>query len=151
MKLRIARLGMALCALSAGGCISDGIPTPAFHASLHETCAPTDGPAMTLYLTEQPVATSTPERPYTSVSVYHTAAALAGKRFTISSGSLGIGVAQDCPAQGDCTSPPSVTVTFGDLHADSTIAVTYKVTRNGGQLVAGSTVAKIQPGHRICA
>lgn len=119
-------------------------------AALLQTCAPWDGPAVSLFLTDSPAVSTYPAPPYRSITIYRDVAELLGKRFEVTATTQQIGIAQDCPSAGRCTSVLAAAVQFGGLRADSTILVTYRFERAPGGVQNGIVKARLYPQARMC-
>jgi len=142
--------GVIAFVLVAGGCNGSDGPGDVRNAALLQTCGPTDGPAVTLFLTEQPASAEWPERPYSAITVYRDIAGVAGKRFDVSATSGSVGQGFVCPETGDCETASSASVTFGQLASDSTIAAEFRVSLAGNEIVRGSARARYHPLSQLC-
>jgi hypothetical protein len=135
--------------LAMVACNGDNIPVRDQNAALLQSCGPTDGPAVTLVLTDQPASAEWPAPPYSAITVYRALGDVVGRHFdfnqTITSG----GQAFVCPAVGDCEAATSASVTFGTFKADSTIAASYRIVAPSGSL-RGSALARYHPLSMLC-
>ncbi|HEU5218753.1 MAG TPA: hypothetical protein VFU23_08835 [Gemmatimonadales bacterium] len=140
---------MAATGLLPPGCTSN--PTgPSLNAALVPTCAPWDGPAVALFLTDRLAVTTYPAAPYVSITVYHGVPDILNQRFDVTATSQNVGFAQQCPAQGGCITAQAASVTFGGQDADSTIDVTYRLKLDAGRVISGSARARLYPQQVFC-
>ena len=73
---------------SVVSCGSDGIgaPPPGLpHATVTSTCAPNDGPAVTIYLSAAAAGTLEPSTPYLRIAVWQPLNALSGRSWSLAS------------------------------------------------------------------
>lgn len=119
-------------------------------AALLQSCAPWDGPAVSLFLTDGPPVSTHPAPPYRSITVYRDVAELLGRRFEVTAITQQVGVAQDCASDGRCTSDVEAAVQFGGLGPDSTVRVTYRLERSPGEVRSGIVKARLSSYVRMC-
>lgn len=122
--------GSALALLMAGSlaCGDDGMPVhqpPAGFSFAYATpsCAPWDGPAVTLYLTPQAVDSGSPLPPpgaSLGVSIWKSRAELPGARFSWPSSGQ-VGAAQVCTREAECEAASGATVAFGQDGSQDTL------------------------------
>jgi hypothetical protein len=141
----VVRLGTGLAAFLFVGCASVEGAGPGPSASLLRTCAPWGGPAVTLFLTDQPPATAYPTTPYVEIAVYEGVSRILGRRFDIGPGASNSGFAQDCPRAGACVPARAASLVFGHLNADSTIAVSYRLELPSGRVLRGAVRPRLSP------
>lgn len=120
------------------------------NAALIRTCAPWDGPAASLFLTDRPAVPTYPTPPYRSITIYRDVTELVGQRFEVTATTQQVGIAQDCPSAGSCTSALGATVQFRGLSADSTMLVTYRFESVPGEVQNGSVRARVYPRAGMC-
>jgi hypothetical protein len=144
------RPSLPIVGLVALGCATPLPQGPTLNAVLVETCAPWDGPAVALFLTEQPAVDSYPAPPYREITLYHRLPQLLGRRFEVGPDTPNLGSGQSCPAAGDCAPVPSATIAFGGLNPDGTIGVIYRLEVAGGPVQAGRARARLSPVPRRC-
>lgn len=120
------------------------------NASLVQTCAPWDGPAVGLYLTATTPAATYPEPPFLSITVYKGVPDIQGKSFTVSQGTTDLGFAQDCPTNSSCVPADKARVSFGMLAADSTIQVTYRIEFPSDRILVGQVRPRLLPAPGLC-
>jgi len=143
----LSLLGAGLLAL---GCTTSATQSPTLNAMLLETCAPWDGPAVALFLTEQAAVDSYPSSPYSSITVYQSLAELLGRRFDLGPDTPNLGSGSVCPATGECATAPVAMIAFGGLNPDSTIGVTYRLEAADGRVLSGAAQARLSPIPRRC-
>jgi hypothetical protein len=114
------------------------------------TCAPWDGPAVALFLTERPATRGYPAAPYSSITVYRGLTDVLGRRFEVGPATSNLGFAQDCPKIDACSPARAATVTFGGLNSDSTIAVTYRLELHSGRVLGGQIRPRLYPPAGFC-
>jgi hypothetical protein len=119
-------------------------------ATLLQTCAPWDGPAVSLFLTDSPAVSTYPAPPYRSITIYRDVSEVLGEQFEVTAITQQVGIAQDCAPAGRCTPVVGAAVQFGGLGADSTILVTYRFQRAGGGVQSGIVKARLYPQARLC-
>jgi hypothetical protein len=119
-------------------------------ATLLQTCAPWDGPAVSLFLTDSPAVSTYPAPPYRSITIYRDVSEVLGEQFEVTAITQQVGIAQDCASAGRCTPVVGAAVRFGGLGADSTILVTYRFQRAGGGVQSGIVKARLYPQARLC-
>ncbi len=127
---------------------AEPLPRPS-HAALFRTCAPFDGPAVTLFLTEQAVSAQ-PAPPYSAVSVHRDISALLGRRFDLTPETLNLGMVQVCPAEGNCDSDGSGWISFGGLNPDSTVEIAYRVALSSGRTLGDRIRVRYRTGRALC-
>lgn len=120
------------------------------NASLVQTCAPWDGPAVGLYLTTLPPASTYPEPPFLAVMVYKSVPDIQGKSFTVSPGTTNLGSAQDCSSASSCVPADQARISFGLLAADSTIQVTYRIEFPSDRVLVGQVRPRLLPAPGLC-
>jgi hypothetical protein len=123
---------------------------PAPYAALVETCAPWDGAAITVFLTEQPTAEPFPPAPYSAISVYRSLAEVLGRRFELTEATGSLGAGQVCPSTGACYPARGVAISFQGLNPDSTVGLTYRLEASPGQVTGGRVRARLSALRRLC-
>lgn len=149
MTLRIACIRTTVAGLISLACQTTQ-PVAPLNASLVQTCAPFDGPAVTLFLTDEPSEAAYPPAPYSGITIYRSVSEVQGHRFDVGPGTQNIGNAQICPATGECEPAQAAAVTFRALEADSTVAVTYRLELVSGRVITGQTRARLHPRAEMC-
>lgn len=119
-------------------------------AALVQTCAPWDGPAVSLFLTDGAAAPGYPTAPYSAITIYKNVSQLEGKQFSVTSGTMNLGSAEDCPRVGQCAQVAGASVRFGTLAADSTMTVTYLLDLGGGRVLRGAVQPRVYPPPGFC-
>lgn len=148
MNIFRALRGPAACGLIGLACQA---PTADAHlnAALVTTCAPWDGAAVALFLTERPAVAAFPDPPYWGITVYKSMADVQGHQFDVSPESQNVGYGQVCPAVGDCYPARAASVRFGNLAPDSVVDVTYRMELTPGAVLRGTALARLyrMPGR----
>ena len=93
-------------------------------------CAPWDGPALTVYLTDSPADSAKYEAAHLSVSVWRGVVGLEGGRIDLAKD----GAASRCAASGDCTPATAGWIRFDHVDPDVHVAGRFLIQ------FAGSTV-----------
>jgi hypothetical protein len=132
------------------GCGAAGTTAGPTNASLIQTCAPWDGPAVGLFLTTTAPVTSYPDPPYLSITVYKGVPDIQGRSFTVSPGTAELGSAQDCSTISSCVPAEEARVSFGLLGSDSTIQVTYRIEFASDRILTGQVRPRLLPAPGLC-
>jgi hypothetical protein len=109
-----------LAALAA--CGRDQIPEPPAgfaHATATRDCGPADGPAVSIFLANQP-AELEPEPPYIRIYLTRGVDEVSGQTWQLS-GDGAQGSAQYCPAGGGCEAATGGTISVSAVAADTTL------------------------------
>jgi len=148
MNPRALTLLAALCWL-APACQTGEPHQGTAYAKLARSCAPFDGPAVTLYLSDHPIEGAVPTPPYKMISVYRGLDEVLGHRFEIESTQLGS--AGECLSASDCRSyVGGAVINFGALGSDSTITVSYRIFLSAENELSGSVYPKLDPAPALC-
>lgn len=142
-----SRVSLLLLLVGCGAAETTAGPS---NASLVQTCAPWDGPAVGLYLTATAPTSTYPEPPFLSVMVYKSVPDIEGKTFTVSPGTTDLGSAQDCSSTSSCVPADKARVSFGVLAADSTIQVTYRLEFSSTRILVGQVRPRLLPAPGLC-
>jgi len=135
-------LGLGGCAAGAGGIPEREWP----FAEAHADCAPWDGAATTILLSEAPLSDSL-SGPYLSISVYRSVTAVGG-RTRVEGAHDNSMAARLCPGDGPCTPADDGWV---DLTAgDSGIIGRYQLRFTDGASLTGSFSARIRNQRVLC-
>ena len=143
-------IGATLCGLLALGCTTPDMVDPSLNGALVQTCAPWDGPAVALFLTDQPAVATYPSAPYSSIVVYRSVSDVLGKRFDVSPETQNVGYAQICPSGGECQPARGAWVSFGAFNADSTVRVEYRIDMAPDRVMRGKARARFHPTAALC-
>jgi hypothetical protein len=143
-------VGAVVCGLLALACTAPESLPSAPNAALVQTCAPWDGPAVALFLTDQPAVATYPSAPYAAIMVYRSISAVVGHHFDVSPESQNLGQAQICPAVGECQPANGASVSFRELRADSTVEVEYRLDLAPNRVMTGKGRARFYPTAALC-
>ena len=146
----LGTLRPGLASLLVIACASSDVAGPGPNAALVQTCAPWDGAAVALFLTDQPSVPTYPTAPYTEITVYHGVSQITGRRFDVGPDTPSTGFAQECPQTGACAPARTASVAFGELNADSTIAVSYRLESASGRVLRGEVRPRLSPMAALC-
>ena len=147
MNPRALKLLALLCWL-APACETESPPQPSVYATLTRSCAPFDGPAVTLYLSEHPIEGVVPAPPYNMISVYRGLDAVLGQSILVESTQAGSAV--KCLSASDCRPYSGAVIKFGALRSDSTISVNYRIFLSAESELSGSVFPKLDPAPALC-
>jgi hypothetical protein len=140
---------MLALALGLGGCAAGAGGTPEREwpfADAHADCAPWDGAATTILLSEAPVSDSL-SGPYLSLSVYRSMSEVGGRTRVDGEQANGM-AARLCPGDGPCVPADDGWV---DLTAgDSSIIGRYQLRLTDGRSLAGHFSARIRNRRVLC-
>jgi len=147
MTLRALKLLVLLCWL-APACQTEEPPQETVYAKLARSCAPFDGPAVTLYLSDHPIEAAVPAPPYDMISVYRGLDEVLGQSILVES--TQVGSAAECLSANDCRPYIGALIKFGALGSDSTIAVSYRIFLSAEDELSGSVHPKLDPAPALC-
>ena len=150
MTARGSCIEATVCGLVALACQAPEIPAHTLNAALVQTCAPFDGPAIALFLTERPPVAAYPEPPYWAITVYRSISDVLGRDFDVSLETQNLGQGQVCPSVGACYPAPEASVSFRRLDADSTVEVTYRFVLSSDSVITGGARARLHPAAGRC-
>ena len=145
MNPRALKLLGLLCWL-APACETETPPQPSVYASLTRSCAPFDGPAVTLYLSEHPIEGAVPAPPYDMISVYRGLDEVLGQSILVTTQ---VGSAVKCLSASDCRPYSGAVIKFGALRSDSTISVNYRIFLSAESELSGSLSPKLDPAPAL--
>jgi hypothetical protein len=138
-----------LLVLCLGGCAAGAEGTPGRewpHAIAHADCAPWDGPATTIILSESPPDDSL-TGPYLSITVYRSPTQ-AGGRTRVDDDQLQGMSARFCPGDGPCIPADAGWV---DLTPGSgVLRGRYSLRLPDGRTLRGSLTAPVERGQMLC-
>ena len=144
------RQSLPIVGLVVLGCATPLPQGPTLNAVLVETCAPWDGPAVALFLTERAAVDSYPSPPYSAITVYRSLPQLLGRRFEVGPDTPNLGSGQACPATGNCAPGRGASIAFGGLNPDRTVGVAYRLEVAGRPVLTGRVRARLSPMPRRC-
>jgi hypothetical protein len=93
-------LGVAGCGPAPGPGAPDSGPLA--HAAARQTCAPWDGPAVSIVLAGDSLAAEAPSPPYVEFRIYRSVERLSGRTLRFSGTSSDSGSVVNCSADGPC-------------------------------------------------
>ena len=149
MTVRSVRLSALLGGFLVLACEAPSERVPPPYATLVQTCAPWDGPAVALFLTDQP-AVGYPPPPYHAIMVYRGVSEVLGHRFDVGTETQNLGSAQVCLVNTECRQAGSAAITFGGMGADSTVQVTYRLDLGPDGSLKGKALARLHPAPALC-
>lgn len=140
---------LLLLVLGLGGCAAEAGGTPGQewrYAEAHADCAPWDGAATTITLSDTPIGPE-PSGPYLVISVYRSPEEVGGT--TRIDGQLEHGMsARLCPADGDCVPAQDGAVTL--TTTDSGVDGRYTLRLSDGRRLTGSFGARMIALRVLC-
>jgi hypothetical protein len=138
----VLAIGLGGCAAGAGGAPGQEWG----YAEAHADCAPWDGAATTITLSDAPVGEN-PTGPYLVISVYRALREAGGTTRIDSQQGQGMS-AQLCPADGSCILADEGSVDL--TPADSSIRGRYTFRLTDGRRVTGSFTARVVAFRVLC-
>jgi len=120
------------------------------HAYLQRTCAPWDGPATTLFLSNGDAVGGVVPQPYLMISVYESVSRAAGERYRITPRSGDIGAALACAGESECEALSEAVVQFGPLDERAPARVMLRLTHADGHTEGGEVVASWLEPADLC-
>ena len=141
--------GILILALGLGGCAAGAEGTPERewpHASARADCAPWDGPATTIILSESPIDDS-PTGPYLSISVYRSPRQAGGRTRVEAEQTEGMS-ARFCAGDSPCVPADDgwVDLTPGD----SVISGRHSLRLTDGRILTGRFTARVDYRQVLC-
>jgi benzodiazapine receptor len=128
--------------LSVAGPLSQGVAVA--------DCAPYDGPATSIFLSESSdIDTLPPAPPYLQLIIYEPGARLSARRVEFGRVEGGSGIALRCQPGGECATTNRGTVEFGAPQEDGSLLGSYRLTFSG-DTVAGTFRARWSSRVAIC-
>jgi hypothetical protein len=119
------------------------------HSSIRGSCAPWDGPAIEIVLTQTPAACKQPSGPYLEIGVWRGLPIHAGQT-VIFSPTSDTGFATRCTKVGDCNRAESGTIVFERYQDGSGAAGRYELHFKSGDTLKGTFDAKWCHGRVLC-
>lgn len=149
MRVLVASLSVVLAC--GGGDLTEVPDPPAGlpYASASRSCAPWDGPATEILLTEAPVDSTGPTPPYVSIGIWRGPEALPGTSVAWP-GAEEVGAASRCVAADACQAATSGSVTFRRSDAPGDVSGAVDLQFPGGVRIAGGFRATVGPNPALC-
>jgi hypothetical protein len=147
---RASCLKATVCGLIALACQAPETLDRPFNAALVPTCAPWDGSATALFLTEQSAVATYPQPPYWAITIYRSVPDIVGRDFVVSAETQNLGQGQVCPSVGACYPAPEASVSLSRLNADSTVDVRYRFDLTPDSVITGKARARLYPASGMC-
>lgn len=147
--MRSMILCAALTACATGGENSPPVFEEWNHAVAMADCAPWDGPATTVYLTQVPY-TDQLTRPFLRLAVYRGVDEVAGQRWDVGVGHERDGLPALCPVMGECVTARSGWIAFEARGAGAPLEGRYDLTLETGKRIAGGFVAPVLERLALC-
>jgi hypothetical protein len=144
---------MILCA-TLYGCTTGGDNPPPVaeewnHALAMADCAPWDGPATTVYLTQVPYDAQL-ARPFLRLTIYHGLNEMSGQRWEVGMDHDQDGLPWLCPDSGECATARTGWIAFELRDGDGPLRGRYDLTFEGGRRTVGSFVAPMLERQALC-
>jgi hypothetical protein len=117
---------------------------------LRNTCAPWDGPAVTLTLSDHDPAGASPDSPAILVTLYRASGDLSGRAFTVTDQTDRVGSASLCATNTDCTTLPSATVDFARFTAREAPSGVLTARLPDGHILRARFVARRSTESALC-
>ncbi len=112
-------------------------------------CAPWDGTATSVFMTDAPEDSSTPY-PMLRISVYHSLQTVSGARWQIGESRADGAAGVMCPAQGTCTGATAGWIDFERGGEAGPLRGHYELTMPDGSKLTGSFVAPVKNTRVLC-
>jgi hypothetical protein len=122
---------------------------PFSHSSIRSSCAPWDGPAIEIVLTQTPAECKQPSGPYIEIGIWRGLPIQAGQTVKLGPTS-DTGFATRCTKAGDCNRAESGTIVFERYHDGARVAGRYELHFQGGETVKGTFDGKYCQNRVLC-
>jgi hypothetical protein len=138
-----------LTACATGGDSSPPVVEEWNHAVAMAECAPWDGAATTVYLTQVPYSDEL-AKPYLRLALYHGITEVAGQRWEVGVGHERDGMPSLCPAVGECVTARTGWIDFDARSAQDPLVGRYDITLESGRRITGNFVAPVLERLALC-
>jgi hypothetical protein len=141
--MRFALFASVLIVVTSAGCGGDGLLSPPAglpNAAAGAACAPTDGPAVTVYLSASAIVSPNPAPPNVQLTIWRSADELIGTWSLAASSAQGQAV-RIGPAGEFMESAARGTITVFSVNADRTVVGNVDVTFASGTRIRGGFTA----------
>jgi hypothetical protein len=118
------------------------------HAAARQTCAPWDGPAVSIVLAVDSLAAETPSPPYVEFRIYRSVELLSGRTVRFSGTSSDSGSVVNCGADGPCEFTDGE-IDFGAVRVPDDLTGRYRVLM-AGKWVTGAYRARWLDRRELC-
>jgi hypothetical protein len=144
---------MILCA-TLSACATGGDSSPPVieewrHAMAMADCAPWDGPATSVYLTQAPYDDQL-ATPFLRLTIYHGLSEVPGRRWEVGAGHDKDGAPWLCPATGDCTTARAGWIAFEVRTGEGPLRGSYDLSFENGRRAIGRFVAPVIERLALC-
>lgn len=119
-------------------------------AFAEDECAPWDGPAVAIYLTDKHLEGYPAPYPHLRIAIWRPAAELGGQIIRWSGDDQSIGVAVRCPEAGKCQRADSVKLQFGSRGPDGVIPGYLELKFEDGASIRGGFRAEWRDRRVMC-
>lgn len=147
--MRWITLCSAAMACATGGDASPPAATEWAHAVAMADCAPWDGAATSIYLTQVPYDDHL-ARPFFRLTIYHGLGELPGQRWEVGTDHDRDGVPWLCPASGECATARTGWIGFEARTGEGPLRGSYDLTFEDGHRTVGRFVAPILERIALC-
>jgi hypothetical protein len=138
-------LGLGGCAAGAGG-----RPATWAHATAQPDCAPWDGAATTIALSDAPLEASPEARPTLRLTIYQPLHSVGGARWMLGESKPGGAMALWCPSAGDCATIGDGWVEVNPLRDGGSLGGRYRLRLADGSLLTGQFAAEVRRIRMLC-
>lgn len=145
MKRLALMILLGACSASAGSAPG----TEWTRAWASADCAPWDGMATSVFMTDAP-EDSTPPYPLLRISVYHDLESVSGARWIVGESKPDAAAGVMCPAQGACIGAIGGWVYFERTAGTGVLRGSYELTMPDGSRLTGSFVAPVKDTRALC-
>jgi hypothetical protein len=147
--MRWMMLCAALSACATGGDEPPPVVEEWNHAVAMADCAPWDGPATTVYLTQVPYQAEL-ARPFLRLTIHHGVSEMPGHRWEVGTDHDREGLPWLCPDSGECATARTGWIAFEGREAEDPLRGSYDLTFEDGRRVVGRFVAPVLERPALC-
>jgi hypothetical protein len=149
MRCRIQSMSATVVAVVAIAATAISAPAAFSYGTIQSSCAPWDGPAIGITLTNKPTQCKRTSEPFISIGIWRGLPVQAGQVVTFDPGS-DAGFASRCKKEGNCERAQSGTITFDRYQEGSGASGRYELHFKGEQKLSGTFDVKWCQERVIC-
>jgi len=149
MRCRIQSVSATLVAVVAIAATAISAPATFTYGTIQSSCAPWDGPAIGITLTNEPAQCKRTSEPFISIGIWRGLPVQAGQVVKFDLGS-DVGFASRCKKEGNCERAQSGTITFDRYEEGSGASGRYEFHFKGEQTLSGTFDVKWCQERVIC-
>lgn len=137
MRCRIQAVLATLVAVFAIATTATSAPAACSYGTMQSSCAPWDGPAISMTLTSEPAQCKRTTEPFVSIGIWRGLPLRSGQVVKFAPGS-DAGFASRCKKEGDCERAQSGTITFDRYEEGSSASGRYELHFKGDETLSGT-------------